>query len=50
MFVVSYYDFVRRSFYNGFSVTYMPGLIVEHVDSVKVLVNVDSRSAFVYSD
>ena len=50
MFVVNYSDFVNRYFYNDFSISYMPGLRILDMSNAKVIVNVDSKSAFVYSE
>ena len=50
MFVVSYSDFVEQSFYSNFSVSYMPGIKVSDMKCAKVFVNIDSKSAFVYSE
>ena len=50
MFTVNYSDFVNRSFYNDFAISYMPGLRILDMSNAKVIVNVDSKSAFVYSE
>ena len=50
MFTVNYSDFVDCSFYADFSVSYMPGIKVADMKTAKVVVNVDSKSAFVYVD
>lgn len=48
MFTVNYSDFANNSFYKDFTVSYMPGLKVMSMDSAKVVINVDSKSAYVY--
>jgi len=50
MFVVNYSDFVDQSFYSCFSVSYMPGLRVMDMSHAKVIVNIDSNTAYVYSE
>ena len=50
MFVVRYADFVDCSFYSDFAITYMPGIRVSDMSSANVIVNVDSKSAFVYCE
>ena len=48
MFTIAYSDFVDCSLYTDFSVSYMPGLKVDHMKSAKILLNIDSKTAFVY--
>lgn len=48
MFTVNYSDFANNSFYKDFAVSYMTGLKVMSMDSAKVVINVDSKSAYVY--
>lgn len=48
MFTVNYSDFANNSFYKDFTVSYMPGLKVMSMDAAKVVINVDSKSAYVY--
>lgn len=50
MFVVDYSDFADSSFYSDFTVTYMAGLKLIDMSCAKVIVNVDSKSAFVYCE
>lgn len=50
MFVVSYLYFVDQSFYSNFSVSYMPGLRVMDMLNAKVIVNIDSNTAYIYSE
>lgn len=50
MFVVDYSDFVNHSFYSDFAVSYMPGIKVSDISHAKVIVNVDFKTAFVYSE
>ena len=50
MLTVNYSDFVDCVFYSDFSVYYMPGIKVSDMKAAKVAVNVDSKSAFVYSE
>lgn len=50
MFVVNYLDFVEQSFYSDFSISYMPGIKISDMEYAKVIVNVDSKSAFVYCE
>lgn len=50
MFVVNYSDYLYNSFYSDFTVSYMPGIKVSDMSHAKVIVNVDSKTAFVYSE
>lgn len=50
MFTVDYSDFVECAFYSDFSVSYMPGIKVSDMKCAKVVVNVDTKSAYVYSE
>lgn len=49
MFTIDYIDFVVSSFYTDYSVSYMPGL-ASSLKTAKVVVNVDSETAFVYCE
>ena len=49
MFTIDYVDFVVSSFYTDYSVSYMPGL-TSSLKTAKVVVNVDSETAFVYCE
>lgn len=50
MFCIRYSDFVEQSIYSDYTVSYMPGIKVSDMGSAKVMLNVDSKSAFVYCD
>ena len=50
MFTVSYSNFVDCAFYSDFSVSYMPGIKVSDMKRAKVVVNVDSKTAYVYGE
>lgn len=50
MFVVRYSDFVEQSIYSDYTVSFMPGIKVSDMTTASVLLNVDSKSAFVYCD
>ena len=50
MFVISYSQLSEDLFYADFKVSYMPGLKVIDMVNAKVLINVDSKTAFVYSE
>jgi hypothetical protein len=48
MFTLNYLDFVEREMFSSYEISYMPGLKVMHMDSAKVLINLNSKKAFVY--
>ena len=48
MFTVKYSEFVDSAFYSDFKVSYMTGLKVMDMNSAKVILNVDSKTAFVF--
>lgn len=48
MFTVDYNYFVDHSFFSDYSISYMPGLKVKDMNSAKVVVNVDTKTAYVY--
>ncbi len=48
MFTVDYSYFVDHSFFSDYSISYMPGLKVKDMNSAKVVVNVDTKTAYVY--
>ena len=50
MFIISYSDLIELPFYSDFSAQYMSGLRVMHMSHAKALVNVDAKTAFVYSE
>lgn len=50
MFIISYSDLVELPFYSDFKIHYMNGLRVVDVNHSKAVVNVDSKTAFVYSE
>ena len=50
MFVINYSRFVEDSFYDDYSISYMAGLKVVDMAHAKVMINVDSKTAFVYSE
>lgn len=50
MFTVKYNEFVDNAFYSDFKVSYMPGLKVMNMSSAKVILNVDSKTAFVFCE
>ena len=50
MFTISYKEFVDRIDLSNYTVTFMPGLKVTHVENAKVILNTDTRSAYVYVD
>lgn len=50
MFIISYSQLVDDQFYTDYQISYMVGLRIIDMSSVKALVNVDSKTAFVYSE
>lgn len=48
MFTISWSDFLYCAFYSDFLISYMPGLKIDQMKSAKVLLNIDSKAAFVY--
>ena len=50
MFVISYSDIVELPFYSDFKIYYMNGLRVVDVDGAKAIVNVDSKTAYIYCE
>lgn len=48
MFELTYSNFINNSFYSDFSISYMTGLKVSDIRNAIVIVNVDSKTAFVY--
>lgn len=50
MFVISYSQLVDDPFYGDFIVSYSAGLRVIDMTYAKAVVNVDARTAFVYSE
>jgi len=52
MFEISFSEFTNNNFYSDYSISYMTGFTVEdtHNSKAKVIVNVDSKTAFAYMD
>ena len=50
MFVISYSQLVDDPFYGDFAVSYSAGLRVIDMPHAKAVVNIYSRTAFVYSE
>ena len=50
MFTLKYSDFVERSMFADYKVYYMNGLIVANINGSDVIVNVDAKTAYVYSE
>lgn len=50
MFILNYIDFVDCDFYKDFSISYMPGIKVSDMKHAKVIVDIDSKSAYAYCD
>lgn len=50
MFIVNYSQLVDNNFYSDYIIYYMTGLKVINMTSTKALVNVDTKTAFVYSE
>lgn len=48
MFTLNYSDFIAREMFSSYEISYMPGLKVMQMDSAKVLINLNSKKAFVY--
>lgn len=47
---ISYSSFIDDSTFLDYTIFYMPGLKVASIDYAKVIVNTDSKSAYVYCD
>ena len=50
MFVLNYVDFVDCNIYKDFSISYMSGIKVSDMKYAKVIVDIDSKSAYIYCD
>lgn len=50
MFTLKCSDFVERSMFADYKVYYMNGLTVAKVANANVIVNVDAKTAYVYSE
>jgi hypothetical protein len=52
MFTISYSEFAASSIYSDFAVSFMPGISLRETlsSAAKVLLNIDSKVAFVYCD
>lgn len=47
---ISYSSFIDDSTFSDYTIFYMPGLKVMSIDHAKVIINMDSKSAYVYCD
>lgn len=52
MFEISFSEFTNNNFYSDYSISYMTGFTVAdtHNSKARVIVNVDSKTAFAYMD
>ena len=48
MFEVKYNDFIEHNYINTFKVFYMPGLYVSDIYEAKCIINIDSKSVYIY--
>lgn len=50
MFTVSYNEFIECPFFSDYVISYMNGLKIMQMSSAKVILNVDTKVAYVYWD
>ena len=48
MFEVNYSYFIESSCFDNFTISYMPGLKVSDVYNAKCVVNIDSKTVYIY--
>lgn len=49
MFTIKYSDFVDCSFFDDYTIRYMPGIKLNQMDDAMVVLNTTEKSAYVYS-